>query len=244
MSEYVTDPALLSQLNGTTANSGYVTDPALLAQLNENKYESHPISTFLANAVNSATFGLPDYLNKKFTPETYAEGQKYQQANPVAATAGDVAGYVVPTGVGAIKGAQLGAKVATGLAERFAPKIPELAKLYGQSQGAITGATMGAQTVAAAPGVMQGDPGRAVAGPTIVNQYANSIPMINHLGGATGLAVPAVAGYAAEQVRVQQERAKQQRQAQAQAVLAQPPTAQNFIARSKAMAELYGDVGK
>lgn len=33
MSDYVTDPALLSQLNGTDAN-GYVTDPSLLAQLN------------------------------------------------------------------------------------------------------------------------------------------------------------------------------------------------------------------
>ena len=40
----------------------------------------------------------------------------------------------------------------------------------------------------------------------------------------------------------QDQRDRQQRQAKA--VLAQPPTAQNFIARSKAMADLYGGVGK
>jgi hypothetical protein len=34
MSDYVTDPALLAQLNGTTSD-GYVTDPALLEQLNK-----------------------------------------------------------------------------------------------------------------------------------------------------------------------------------------------------------------
>jgi hypothetical protein len=37
---------------------------------------------------------------------------------------------------------------------------------------------------------------------------------------------------------------RQARQAQARATLAQPPTAQNFIARSQAMADLYGGVGK
>lgn len=37
---------------------------------------------------------------------------------------------------------------------------------------------------------------------------------------------------------------RQARQAQARAVLAQPPTAQNFIARSQATADLYGGVGK
>ena len=45
----------------------------------------------------------------------------------------------------------------------------------------------------------------------------------------------------------QDQRDRQQRQAQqaqARAILAQPPTAQNFIARSKATADLYGDVGK
>jgi hypothetical protein len=37
---------------------------------------------------------------------------------------------------------------------------------------------------------------------------------------------------------------RQARQAQARATLAQPPTAQNFIARSQAMADLYGGVGQ
>jgi len=171
-----------------------------------SKYQDAGVSTFLANAINSATFGLPDYLNKTFSPETYAETQKYVNANPVAATAGDVAGYVIPTGAGAIKGAQLGGRVAGGLIERFAPNIPDLARLYGKTQGGITGATMGAQTAAAIPGVMQGNPGMAVAAPEVVNQYAGMAPMINHLQGLTGHIVPAVAGAAASVSQSMQER--------------------------------------
>ena len=53
---------------------------------------------------------------------------------------------------------------------------------------------------------------------------------------------------AQERARLEQDqRDRQQRQAQqaqARAILAQPPTAQNFIARSKATADLYGGVGK
>lgn len=171
-----------------------------------SKYQNAGVSTFLANAVNSATFGLPDYLNKTFSPETYAETQKYVNANPMAATAGDIAGYAIPTGAGAVKGAQLGGRVATGLAERFAPNIPALAKFYGQSQGGITGATMGAQAVSALPGVIQGNPGQAVAAPEVVNQYANMAPMINHLGGLTGHVVPAMAGVAATATQSMQDR--------------------------------------
>ena len=51
-----------------------------------------------------------------------------------------------------------------------------------------------------------------------------------------------------EQAIMQQERQRQmqvqQRQQKARQVLQQPPTAQNFIERSKAMAELYGGVGQ
>lgn len=46
-----------------------------------------------------------------------------------------------------------------------------------------------------------------------------------------------------ERARLEQDQRDRQ-QRQAKAVLAQPPTAQNFIARSKAMADLYGGVGK
>lgn len=167
--------------------------------VDEKKYGGamNAAGTFLANAINSATLGLPDYLNKTFTPSLYAEGEKYKEANPIAATAGDVAGYVVPTGAGAVKGAQLGSKIATRAAERFAPAIPDLAKFYGKTQGGITGATMGAQTAAAIPGIIQGDPAMAVAAPEAVNQFANQAPMINHLGGLTGHIVPGLAGGAA-----------------------------------------------
>ena len=173
---------------------------------NQDKYGGtlNAAGTFAANAVNSLTFGLPEYLNKTFTPESYAEGQKYQAANPVASNlgtaTGEAAGFVIPAGYGAVKGAQLGVRGAEALAARYAPnlgKYADLANLYGKSQGAITGATMGAQVGSALPGVVKGNPAEAVAAPTIVNEYANKFPMINHLGGVTGNIVPATAGAAA-----------------------------------------------
>jgi len=187
-----------------------------------SQYENRPISTFLANAVNSATFGLPDYLNRTFTPESYAQAQQYNQANPMAASAGEVAGYAVPTGAGAIRGAQLGSQAVRAVGQRFAPNLPELAQLYGRSQGAITGATLGAQTAAAVPGVVQGSPEKAVAAPEMINQFASQIPMINHLQGITGHVVPAIAAGAASLSRDIQERMRLLMQYQAaQKVLGQ-----------------------
>lgn len=206
--------------------------------VDNSQYAGHPISTFLANAINSATFGLPDYLNRKFTPEQYAEAQRYIQANPVAATAGDIAGYAVPTGAGVIKGAQLGARGASMLASRVAPELAAnpvasaLTRLYGQATGAATGGTMGAQMGAAAPGLLEGNPAKAVAGAELVNQYSKQIPGVSPLGGVTGHIIPSVVGIAAENRRIEIERAR--------AILAQPPTAQNFIQRMEATATLYG----
>lgn len=215
MSEYVTDPELLKKLNETE----YVKDPELLKKLNSSQatpvapdnsqYKDAGISTFAANAVNALTFGLPEYLNKTLTPATYAEGQKYQEANPLAANlgtaTGEVAGFAIPAVGGAVKGAQLGvrgaealaAKYGPALAAKFGPQVANIARGYGGLQGSITGATMGAQAGAALPGVVQGDPGQAVAAPSLINQYANKIPMINHLGALTGNIVPAAAAGAA-----------------------------------------------
>jgi hypothetical protein len=157
--------------------------------------------TFAANAINSLTLGLPDYLNKTFTPETYAETEKYKAANPIAATGGEIAGYAIPTVAGAVKGAKLGVQAADALARRFAPALPDLGRWYGRSQGALTGGTMGAQTAAAVPGIVQGEPGKAVAGPSMINQAAGSIPMIHHLNPVMGNVVPAAAGAAASAVQ-------------------------------------------
>jgi hypothetical protein len=66
------------------------------APVNNDKYKDHGLSTYAANVVNSATFGLPDYLNKTYTPDTYAEGQRYNEANPLAANLGDITGKLVP----------------------------------------------------------------------------------------------------------------------------------------------------
>jgi hypothetical protein len=169
-----------------------------------SKYKDHPVSTFAANAINALTFGLPEYLNKTITPATWAEGQKYQEANPMAANlgtaTGDVAGVAIPAVGGAVKGAQLGVKGVNKLMEKFGQNLPELAKLYGKSQAGITGATMGAQAGSALPGIVQGDVGKAVAVPAVINEYANKIPYINHLGPLTGPIVPAAAGMAASGV--------------------------------------------
>lgn len=229
MSEYVTDPGLLSQLNIPTADNGYVTDPELLKKLNQpgtstdnSRYKDAGISTFAANAVNALTFGLPDYLNKTFTPETYAEGQRYQAANPLAANlgtaTGEAAGYVVPAGYGAVKGAQLGARGAAALAQRFAPELgnfANLGKLYGKVQGGLTGATMGAQAGAALPGVVKGNPGEAVGAATVVDEFANKMPAINHLGGITGGIVPGIAAGAAGMSQELQNRIKMMMQYEA-----------------------------
>jgi hypothetical protein len=167
--------------------------------------------TFLANTVNSATFGLPDYLNKTFTPETYAEGQKYNQANPMAATAGDIAGYVIPTGAGVIKGAQLGAKVVPALARgaeylagkivpnaavsypTIGPAIREAANFLTQKTGAVGGGIIGAQTAAALPGVVHGNPAEAAAG----GEAINNLPYTPNIPGPLQHAVPALGAGAA-----------------------------------------------
>jgi len=172
------------------------------------KYQDHPISTFAANAVNALTFGLPDYLNKTFTPEDYSNAQFYNQANPMAAnlgsTVGEAAGYAVPGAYGAVKGAQLGARGAGALLSRYAPDlsagIQQLGKLYGGIQGAATGGTMGAQAGAAVPGVIAGNPAQAVAAPELVNQVSKQMPFLSPLNGVTGHVVPAAAGAAASMV--------------------------------------------
>ena len=169
--------------------------------VDKKKYGNAPASTFAANTVNALTFGLPEYLSKTFTPESYAEIQQYQMANPMAANmgtaTGEVAGFAVPAGYGAVKGAQLGLRGAEALLAKYGPNLGELARLYGKSQAGLTGGAMGAQVGSAVPGVVSGDPGSAVAGPELINQYASKIPMINHLGALTGNIVPAIAGVAA-----------------------------------------------
>lgn len=172
------------------------------------KYQDYPISTFAANAVNALTFGLPDYLNKTFTPEDYSNAQLYNQANPMAAnlgsTVGEAAGYAIPGAYGAVKGAQMGARGAGALLSRYAPDLSagakQIGRIYGGAQGATAGGTMGAQTGAAVPGVIAGNPAQAVAAPELVNQATSQVPFFSQLSGITGHAVPAVAGAAASMV--------------------------------------------
>jgi hypothetical protein len=185
-----------------------------VAPVDNSKYENSGISTFLANAINSATFGLPDYLNKTFTPDSYAEGQRYNNANPLAANTGDiagtVAGYAVPIGAGIKTGAKIGSMATDSILKRFAPEIAAgnfapLARLYGKLTGAATGGQMGAQVAGAAPGIIEGNPGKAVAGAELVGQYGNMIPGVSPLGGITSHIVPGVAGVTAEAMKSAQE---------------------------------------
>lgn len=188
-----------------------------------SKYKDSGISTFLASAINSATFGLPEYLNKKFTPATYAEGEKYREANPMAATAGEYAGYVIPTGAGAIKGAQLGAKLlpaATRGAEKLmtksvpgavgnyptiGPAARELLNFVTQKAGATAGGIVGAQTAASIPGIVAGNPAQAVTGAEVIN----NLPYVPSLPGPAQHAVPFIAGEAARKSQELQERIKE-----------------------------------
>jgi hypothetical protein len=199
------------QKKETPEEKGPWNDYKTPAAEDNSKYQNAGISTFLANAVNSATFGLPDFLNKTFTPDTYAETQKYNAANPMAATAGDIAGYVVPTGAGAIKGAQAGAKIAPMVAKgaenlvgkiaptaagsypTLGPIVNEASRWLTQKAGVTGGGILGAQTGAALPGVVHGNPGEAVAGAEAIN----NTPYVPNIPGPAQHAVPAVAAGAA-----------------------------------------------
>lgn len=166
-----------------------------------------PLTTFAAKAVNAVGFGLPEYLEKKFQPERYAQSQQAMAANPQAARygemTGDVTALAVPAIGGLYKGAQLGGQAVNALSRRLAPELAtgsvgQLGSLYGRAQGAATGGVMGAQLGASVPGVIQGKPEQSVAAAGLVNQYANMIPFTSPLNGATGNIVPAVVGGAGE----------------------------------------------
>lgn len=220
----------------------------------QSKYANHPKSTFAAEALNALTFGLPDYLSKTFTPETYAEGQKYKAANPAAASAGqiagDVAGLAIPAVGGAVKGFQYGPRIIEAGAKRFAPELAagtagDIAKFFGRAQGAATGGFMGAQLGAAAPDIIQSNPAQAVAKSELVNQYAKDIPYINPLPGPLGHAVPAVAGALADYKMPGLTQLKEgyQRLTAPQAqpsVATQPPTASNYLERMMEISKRFG----
>ena len=198
----------------------------LPGNLDKRKYEDHPISSFAANAVNAISFGLPDYLNKKFTPETYAEGQQYDQANPLATNlgtvTGDVAGFAIPAIGGAVKGAQmgaryapaigslaekLGAKMFPGAANQFStisPAFNEASKFIKQGVGAGIGGILGTQAGASLPGIIQGDPTKAVLGAEAVN----NIPYVPSIPGPAQHAIPAIAAGAANLSQSIQEKIK------------------------------------
>lgn len=212
-----------------------------------SKYKDNPVSTFAANAINSLTFGLPDYLNKTFTPETYAETQKYNEANPMAATAGDVAGYVVPTGAGAIKGAQLGARVAPKIAQGLehllgsattSPKIiNDISKYVATKFGQGTGGILGAQTGAALPGVVQGDAAKAAAGAEAIN----NLPYVPSLPGPAQHAVPALAVEAANAVNGGYQRVRNAVTNMATGYTPTPQEARNILdSNDERMINTYG----
>ena len=62
MSEYITDPALLAQLNGTTSD-GYVTDPALLEQLNKKSFKERARDEVRSVSDQGLT-GVTDVVNR------------------------------------------------------------------------------------------------------------------------------------------------------------------------------------
>lgn len=123
-------------------------------QANATQAESvnAPVESFTSSAVNALGFGLPEYLAKKYgtvtqTPQQAA--QVYEQRdinNPMASKAGeltgDVAGLVVPAGLGAkagLKAANAGMDVYKASQAKAAIQAsPELSKLQSAVDAAET----------------------------------------------------------------------------------------------------------
>jgi hypothetical protein len=219
-----------------------------------SKPKESPITTFASKAINALGFGFPEYMEKKFQPERYAQSQQSMAGNPLAANtgeiAGDIAGLIIP-GFGAVKGAQIGGrvlpkvasgvegligKVGLGSAERFptlGPIASEATRYLTQKAGMGIGGILGAQTGAALPGIVQGDPAKAASRAEMVN----NIPYVPTIPGPAQHAVPALAAGAAGYVQSGMNALKdtftpqQQSAPQQSSVLQQPPTAGNYLER-------------
>ena len=128
---------------------------------------SGPVETFAAKAVNALSFGLPEYLDKRFGGPGQSPEQRQQiiaaseAANPIASTTGeitgDVASLLAPVGAGVKLGIKGGAMVGNSIKQaienpmikRLIQESPEVANAY---QSVIRAGATGNQMMIARAG--------------------------------------------------------------------------------------------
>jgi hypothetical protein len=171
------------------------------------------LGTFMSKAVNSVTLGIPEYLDRTLggpaiengmpTWQSPAQRAAVQQAaaerNPVAAAAGEIAGYGVPAYAGAkviggglkyLGGRALGAIAPEATISAAAAANPMTALVGGHIIPGAAGGYMGAQLGVAAPDIIRGDLPGAVGSASIMNQAVKGVPYIGPTAGVIGSAVP------------------------------------------------------
>lgn len=111
-------------------------NPGAAAKLNQVRMANEkygPIQTFAMNAIDSAALGVPSRITKALYPGGVDPLTVSRQQNPIAATAGNIAGYITP-GAGAEKAAGAVLK----------PVLSKIGSKLGQTalKGAAAGAGM------------------------------------------------------------------------------------------------------
>ena len=190
-----------------------------------------PVSQMARGAIDigSVMAGHPPYAsiaNQVFNPN----------ATSVAETAGKI-GTMARQGAGAVAnfGRNVGGAVVQGaLAPESAFLMPYQMAAYEQEK---------IRQNPNAPGLQTNPYAQTVRGEAATQGQAGAMNARNAVATMPfGNVTPQERMILEQDQRDRQQR--QARQAQARATLAQPPTAQNFIERSKAMADLYGGVGQ
>ena len=138
MSDYVTDPALLAQLNG---EQGYVTDPALLAQLNASESVLPPGT--LGDQIPEPS-AVPQLPVSGYGPGVYDVAKSAAMATPMGQNIGQVLQPYATAGSKVL--GQYAANPITKLAPDLAAMAYGVPPPYATSQA--IGATQGAYNVA------------------------------------------------------------------------------------------------
>ena len=258
MSDYVTDPELLNQLNSAD-NSGYVTDPELLSQLNTPTNtntdknilaaEASPGARLAANYYNGTNGGVPGAVYReakdlvgivgKSTPAQWADAAghpiKFTQ-DAIKALAERYSGGAYNKPIGETVGTLMKTGApnlvrGVGSALGGAVTAPENALMLPYNMAAYEQAKIRANPTA--PEYVNNPYAMQVRGQAPTQAAAGAINQRNAVANFNTAGNPAIN-------TMQFQQLKQQQDAQANAVLSQPPTAQNFMARMQALAHKYG----
>ena len=233
MTDYVTDPELLNQLNSAD-ESGYVTDPELLNQLNNSNNVNADRNILTAEArpalgvANQLSKGgvrdvatIGNILRNNMNPETMQYAYNALKTAPVESIKKVGQAYLTGHPWGSIPRA-----LAAGIA------APENAVMLPYNMAAYEQAKIRANPTA--PEYASNPYAMQVRGQAPTQAAAGAMNQRSAVRDFSTAGNPAI--YTA-----QFQQLKQQQDAQATAVLSQPPTAQNFIARMQALAHKYGN---